>query len=81
MVIPSLRVQFEAIRFLESDFRAKRRELGKSLRATRVGRNLSLRDISPRVRLSPSMISEFERGRAWSEKSVGRLIRFFEKVA
>ena len=67
IVLARARFRLEVVRDALSDLRTKRVEYGALSRTVRVARGMSLREVARRCKISPAFLSDFERGRRWSE--------------
>lgn len=74
-------IQTDRAEQLERELDAERRRVAHALRETRESLGLSLRDVSPKVRLSITSLSLTERCEQWSTPTIKRLVRFYEKSA
>ncbi len=70
----------DGIRNLEAELERQRKVLAADLRAERLKRKLSLRDVARSVRLVASGVFEIESGKRWSTDTVARIVRFYERT-
>lgn len=74
-------VQIERVEALERELAETRRAVARSLRYTRETASLSLRDVAPKVRLTPAALSNIERGESWKTKTIRRVAKFYDSAA
>lgn len=67
------------VRQLEAELERKRRTVAADLAALRAKRELSLRYVAQRVRLTAPALLRIERGDSWRTDTVARVVRFYER--
>jgi ribosome-binding protein aMBF1 (putative translation factor) len=67
----------DRVRYLEAELREAKLTTARALREAREAAGLSLRDVSPRVRLSAPTLSLVERGIVWNTKTVTRVAKVY----
>lgn len=72
-------VTIEDVRQLEAELERKRKTIAADLAAERAKRNLSLRHVAQRVRLTASALLFIERGDSWKTDTVARVVKFYER--
>lgn len=74
-------VQVSRVAELEEQLDVARKEAAKTIRRLREDRELSLRDVAPKVKLTPTSLLKIERGESWRTKTVERIARFYESLS
>lgn len=74
-------VQVTRVAELEERLEVARQETAKTLRRLREDHELSLRDVAPKVKLTPTSLLKIERGESWRTKTVERLARYYESLS
>jgi predicted transcriptional regulator len=69
------------IRNLEAELQQKRSIVAAALKAERMKRELSLRQVGRRVNIAPSGLLEIENGERWRTDTVARVVRFYERTS
>jgi DNA-binding transcriptional regulator YiaG len=71
----------EKIEELERQLEAAKQTLAAELYAARTKAGMSLTQVARNVRVSAPTVFETEKGRRWNPRTVGKLVRFFERKA
>lgn len=74
-------IQIDRALVLEKELQTERKRVAAALRRRREELGLSLREVSPKVRLSAASLSYIERGEQWHAPTIRRLARFYETAA
>jgi hypothetical protein len=78
--MPSPSVQIESVARLERELGEARRRASAALRRMREARQLSLRQASPRVGLSPAGLSMLETGQTWETSTARRVVEAYQAM-
>lgn len=81
MVETSPVVQVSRVAELEQQLVVARKEAAKVIRREREDRELSLRDVAPKVKLTPMSLLKIERGETWRTETVKRIARYYESLS
>jgi predicted transcriptional regulator len=69
----------EAVRNLETQLVATRKEVAKELRTTRESLGLSLRKVANGVRMTQGAVYNIEVAKSWKTRTVEKIARYYER--